>query len=307
MDQITAVAFLDELEKIAAEGDGGGDEDALLAAGGLLGGGYAAKKAKPLITGRTRLFHGTSEEILPKVLEKGVLPSSASGQRGITEILANQVKDPSRNLAFATRDPMQARSYAAQAEGIADAIKNRPTATPEAKKILDLIGGTDETRMQVLRARDKAMNKPGAILRTLNPFSRKGVAELDVPLWRKDVASKIRVNPEVASAKANVDANIFLPDWAKGMQKRQIQKELGDKVVAMEGGISPEFIRGSTKFKGLTPSEIIQYAKARPGRFAAGAGLGLLGVGAAAYGAHRGLGLLRKGMKQDASVDSQQG
>jgi hypothetical protein len=299
MNATTATAFHDELAKIAQDE---AETDAALAAGGLLGGGYVASKAKPLVTGRTRLLHGTAEEYVPKILDKGILPASAGGSKGVSEILDKAVRDPSKNLAFATRDPMQARGYAVQAAGMKKAL----TAVPDKHDIeLAKAMGLEPKQLLARKAQAEVAMDPKNVGKILNPFNKKGVIEMDVPLWRKDVASKIRVNPEVASAKAAVDKGIA-PNFAKALQKRQIQKELGDKVVALEGGISPEFMRGSSKFKGLSAREIVDYAKARPGRFAAGAGLGLLGAAGLGYGAYKGIGLLR-GKKDDASVDPQQG
>lgn len=59
-----------------------------------------------------------------------------------------------------------------------------------------------------------------------------------------------------------------------------------DKAIALEGGLSPEFIRKSPHFKGVNPREILEYARTKPGRFAGGVALGTAGAAATAYGLH---------------------
>jgi hypothetical protein len=114
------------------------------------------------------------------------------------------------------------------------------------------------------------------------------VVKLDVPLWKTELASKARANPEVQALINQPGLDIDRIMMGEGAFKRSVEQRVGGRdVVALEGGVGPEFVRGAKKFKPLSLKEIGQYIRAKPGRFAGGLGLGALGLAGVGLGGHQ--------------------
>jgi uncharacterized protein YycO len=281
-------AFFDELEKIAIATATPQEpsQDKLIGAAAVGGGALAAAKAKPLVTGRTRLYHGTSAEQAAQIRKTGLRSAAQVGVRGVTDVLPPEIRDPSRELAFTTPSKGTARTYQTQAERLKNVFKGKPN--PEAI----------QSSMMAMKM------DPTVYMDIMNPLNNKGIVTMDVPMWRKDVASRVVDNPEARGGldnfrKATRQGFDFRPELVKDMESKAMYDSLTKDTKVFKGGVDTEFIRGAKNFKGVSLREIGQYAKARPGRFGAGLALGAAGVGAAAYGAHK---LLKKPKQKTAEI-----
>jgi hypothetical protein len=133
----------------------------------------------------------------------------------------------------------------------------------------------------------KAAVDPSTQQRVVNPLNNKGIAEISLPTWKEDIKNKIKANPEVAMGKETWTANVKKVAPAMLEKQRNLIFNVLDKAKGIEGGVSPEFIKGSPKYKGLGLSELGQYIKTKPGSFAKGLGLSTLGLGGIGFGAKK--------------------
>lgn len=248
------------VEKTAAAEQEPVDRDAALTAGalGIAGGGALAHRAAPLVTGRTRLYHGTTPEIAEKIKEHGLQSASMRpGKPGLTDVLPSDIRDQAKELVYLDRSPGSAREYAAKAE---------------------LFGrGGKVDQLDLVKAELKGQFVPG----------QKGVLRADVPLWQKEVSDRLRANPEARGS---------FEDFNKHFQKnplsvipgaaRSVHHELSS-TVNFQDMLDPKYIRDSKHFQGHSLNELGQYARAKPLHFAAGLGLTAAGTAAAGYGASR--------------------
>lgn len=263
--------------------------------GALAGGGVAISKAKPLITGRTTLYHGTTPELAEKIRQQGLLPSAQVSGPAITDILSPDIKEQAKKLVYLTPDVGEARGYAGQAEALS---KLGPHINYQAPDV----------------AQARAL---GTVKGRLNPF-HKGVVKAELPMWQKHIADAVKANPEARGdfgtfkshiVKTIKDQGGFLPHemlpedhFLRKYMENNFESQLKamheslSRAVAVEGGVAPEFIRGSDKFKSVGLRELKDYALMHPGRMAAGVGLVGAGLGAGVLGAKAlgsGIGRLR--------------
>lgn len=243
------------LEKIAAANPKSEESEAgryALAAGV---GGYGANLASSQyhrgnLTGRETLYHGTSEDRLRSIKEKGLQPNQGGG---ITGVVSNELEASNKPYTFSTKSKLQAAMYAAQQEAIGSG------------KIKD--------------ARDLASHRLTLAAKIPKYYfsGSKNIAKINLPTHLEQY--KGHPNPEVPKAFADIDRNIFMGDSQKKMFKRQVQRELQDKVHVNMGAIGREYIQGSGAYKRNSASEILGYIKKNPGRFAKGLGKAGLGLG----------------------------
>lgn len=231
------------------------DPDRKLKGGLAAGAGAAALyHSKPLLTGRTDLYHGTTKANAEKIRKEGLKP----GGRGISEILEPGLR--AKDNVYMTRNPTNARTFAAQAE----LLKNHK-------------GHVHDFAADPLRD-DKLIN---------GTISGKGeVVNASMPLWRKDISEKMVPNPELRGAKnwREFHKSFGGPTGKSPLSSWAAYQNLKDK--SFKGGIGPEFIKGSPHYKKPGLREIMQYAKAKPGRFGAGAALAGAGAAGVGYGLH---------------------
>jgi hypothetical protein len=257
----------------------------LLHGGAGYGGVKALQAAKPLATGRERLYHGTHEGAAPLIREKGLRPRSEIGGHGITDILPESVREQGKKLVYMTPNKMEARSYAMQADAIQRA------------------GG------EVGIARLNMAMNPAAQMGMLNPLNNKGIVKADVPTWKLRQQGRLHANPELEglSRKAWVDKLMSAPRglfqappnrFAAGQAYKSLEKAR-----VIEGGVGAEHMVGNSKFQRLGLRELGEYARAHPGRMAGGLGLGALGVGALGYAASG----LRSKRKKEAMATEEHG
>lgn len=248
---------------------------ALLGGAALAGGAYAGSKARPMITGRTRLYHGTTPENVGRIQQEGLKPSSIAGEKSITNILPNDIRGAAQELGYMTPGHLGARNYAAQAVSIAE--------------------GHDP--LQALSTRAKALVNP------IHP----GVVSADVPLWHPDVAPILRPNPEARGSLENFRRVAYETAEAQRGQMRDLGLPIPnirvdnpvaqattratynhfDQSKAFLGGLDAKYFHGSPHYQGVSLKEIGQYARQHPGRFAGGLGLAAAGTAAGAYGAKK--------------------
>lgn len=233
--------------------------DGLKGTGALIGGAAAGMYARPLITGRTRLYHGTTGSNAAKIRQEGLRPSSQVGGPAITDVLAPDLRAKAKDLVYLTHNPMEAGGYAGQAKYLANGGK--PT---------DAVGREVATGM--------GMMNPGG----------KGVAVADVPLWREDIKAKLRPNPEARGSYQEYVAG--RGPFAKIVPGEDVLKAEYNsflKSKAFDGGLDAKWFHGAPNYQGVGLKEVGQYARQHPGRFAGGIGLAGIGLAAGAYGANK--------------------
>jgi hypothetical protein len=227
------------------------------------------------VTGRERLYHGTHEDAAKAIRAQGLRPRSEIGGHGVTDILPDEVRDAGKKLVYMTPGRGEARSYAVQAEAIQRA------------------GG------DVATARGAMGMDPLAQQAMMDPFHNKGIVRADVPTWKLRQQGKLVPNPELMGLsraawsdrvlKDSPDAARALKEFplARGAFKLQAGLSYNSlrNARVIEGGVGPEFIRGSGKFKGLGMQELKEYVAAHPGRFGGGLALGAAGLAGLGYAA----------------------
>ena len=137
-------------------------------AAGLMGGGAWAlgNAAKPHLTGRTTLYHGTDATGMSAINKRGLLPAARSKRTGITNML--DIKK-GNDYVYLARHKNQARVYSRQAD-----ILPRGNVTPE--KITGFVMGR------------------GVLPNAVNPGN---VAKYNVPLHRPGIQKRLSRNPEL--------------------------------------------------------------------------------------------------------------
>lgn len=228
--------------------------------GGVAAGAALIGGVNPLVTGRSRLYHGTTPELAEKIKLEGLKPSSMVNSPSVTQQALRgrgEVLDKAKNLAYLTNNPTEANMYAAQAA---------------------FLGKGGKLHQSVARA--DAMTKA-----QFNPF-QKGVLRANVPLWKDEIASKLRPNPEAMGSFKEWDAQRSPFNFDTEIERRILHHQLA-AAKAFEGGVDSKWFQGAKDYQPVSLKEIGEYAKAKPGRFAAGVGLSALGAAGVGYGAHK--------------------
>ena len=257
---------------------------------GLIGAGLgvgAAPKTQELLTGRTKLYHGTSAPRAKAIQEKGLRPASDLKKiRGVTEMLEKDVRTPAKRLVYMDPNKATAKQYSIQQELIEK--KLGPKFSPK------------QLREALPRIQQRAL-----LTAKMNPFRKANVIEAKLPLWREDIASKLTQNPEMmgsldeftdsvikrmarsqgitpVQAKEQLELTANLQGKTSKDLITHLHTELGKSKV-FKDGIPAEYIKGP-QYQRMGLQELGQYIKANPRRFAGGAGLALLGTGLAGAG-----------------------
>lgn len=127
---------------------------------------------------------------------------------------------------------------------------------------------------------------------------RGEVLKASIPEWKSE-RLRAQPNPETVGGPKVMADRIKAKQLEAGVPQHIINSPRNERALRMAyraqvaGGerafdaIPAEYIKGSKKYQRLSLKEIGQYARARPGRFAGGAALGVLGAGAAIAGARR--------------------
>ena len=207
------------------------------------------------LTGRKTTYHGTDSESARSIRETG-LRGGSEGNLAATEQLKNYSEDRYRKSL--------GKAYATKFKSVAKGYANG--AAYKKNKLLEFLGK--------------------------QPNLKADVVELNVPTWKQ----KTIMNPEVNIPYDKwVDEGLAAAKRDHGVKLNKLQRQ-GIKALwyapyrflrsvdAFDGTVSPEYIKGSSKYKGNSIGEFGEYIGARPGRFLrgvgkAGVGVGLLGNG----------------------------
>lgn len=249
-------------------------------------GGAALVHSKPLITGRTRLYHGTTPVRASKIKQEGLVPAGGK-LKGVTEVLPPDIRGEAKSLVYLTKSKPGARYYAAQAQHLAPAI------------------AVKTTRPNIISEVQRYQTSPEALKAVMNPFGNKGVVTADVPLWKKDILSKLRKNPE---ARGSFEA--FRKAFRKALgpalftPEAQIRADYNslNKAIALKGGLPSEYIKGGKDYRGVGSREIKEYVRAKPWKFIGGVGLAGLGAAGLGIGGYRALTAKGRGSSESATA-----
>ena len=234
-----------------------------------------------LFTGRSRLHHGTSEDIARNIRENGLI---ARGSRGISDALptdGESLGDLQGDRIFLTRNPANADMYARQqagvevmdkavegvpADGIFEPLREQADAVRGAMRDADRVGGL---KRMVIDALDDKMG-PGPA----DPFMQMrgqvalgrdvggDVVSVEMP-WHKlrDIESN-QVEPGVVH---ELDPMIGMQEESlaklTGKERYGLGGELFKDVFTTEQSISPEYIVGGKGHQGVTGQEVLEHAK----------------------------------------------
>mgnify|MGYP006280348663 CR=1 FL=1 len=244
----------------------------LLAGGTAVGGGVLAKKSLPSLTGRKTLYHGTDNESLNKIMKDGIKGKFTGREGGNTRILKDQ--DPetfkkSLGKVFTTKSKGEAKNYAWQARH----------------------GGAQKAQQKVMQGdKDALLDK----LKSLNPFSNKGVAKMKAPTWKMKTTKNPEARETFKKFKEKADPSGTIPDF----QLKRIRKQMQDNVV-FDQDVDSKYIKGSDDFKRLSFDEVKNYAKKNPKKFGLGVAGTAAGIGAAGYGIKKLIDNNKKKNKED--------
>lgn len=238
------------------------------------GGALAAKKGVPMIHGRTRLHHGTTEEAAKKILQEGL----KGGKGGIASVIG--VKDAPKHVYMDPR-PAMARVYAGQAESIKDTIQSYENMRKITKNYPKI------PRKSMIEEGSTVYHLTGGPLLSLLGLGKGKALKADVPLWKKEYADKLIENPELRGAKSPGEFDKILRN-IEGQDRGAIGNKAFYKSLkkskTFKDKLGPEVFRESKHFNPMTIKELKQYIKTKPGRFAGGLGLTAAGLGSAGLG-----------------------
>lgn len=231
------------------------------------------------MTGRTRLYHGAAGGVAEDIRREGLRPRSDLGAAiknpSVTETVTDPgVNEASKGLVFTTKSKGTARTYAGQSQAMREAVDQGRTA---AEGLADY------------------RNNPTRGLKNMLGFGLEddSIATMDVPLWKFREQGRVVRNPEIDSVAENFGGGRFGNYFA--------DKLLGESggTYTFEGGIGPEYVRGSDKYKKLSLGEIGEFIKKNPREFARYAAPTVGGLGLAGYGINRLMGARKKRLERE--------
>lgn len=215
------------------------------------------------LTGRDRLFHGTTTGNAASILSEGLQPSPKTG---ISHMLDEEFRPPA---AYMTHHKRAATAYGNQAANLEDWLRNAPPGDEQGslKRFAANRGARElpNRAAQTLEARVPSWQlgtiQNPEVKGGLGAFRERSAKAIEEAIARGDVPG----NPKVARfAGKNIGAPL-----AYSMLK-------GDKV--FPGGVPAEFFLDSSKYKPQTLAELASYLKAKPLRALGGLGRGALGL-----------------------------
>jgi hypothetical protein len=214
------------------------------------------------ITGREKLYHGTSKARAATIRREGLAPSKMTG---IAEMLDEELRPPA---AYMTRNKGMAKGYAAQTSKIEELLRNNPDVDPT-----------------------KIVREYAASRGLLPPKHHNAeVLEARVPTWKLETMR----NPELAGGgfgnfreMAGQRVRDMLPE---GAPLRDFNEFVAKNIAApanyiqfsndrvFPDTVDAKYFKGHPEYEGLALGEVGQYAKAKPLRFLGGLGRGALGL-----------------------------
>lgn len=242
-----------------------------LLAGQILAGGAMIKNQidKGNLTGRELTYHGTDKKNVRSIKENGIMASRASDKDNLThKALSEYISDDDmKGLTYVGR-----KKYPATGVSIVSAVYDSNNRASRNYKNLK----------RALRNRE--------------------TLKVKIPAWKMDVTD----NPELMGTKNSkefypiVKKRLSTPIGASSKDVKLKKDTIADKIGygaaskvmynslgregthTIRGDISPEYIKGSKKYKRADKEEVKEFIKNNPGRFAkgvAGATTGALIIG----------------------------
>lgn len=117
----------------------------------------------------------------------------------------------------------------------------------------------------------------------LQNWKNMRTAKINAPLWKM----KTVVNPEVDMSYKDWKKRLGSPGEMHTETRKRFLYNNMRNTVAVDGGVGPEYVKGSDKYQRLTLKELGEYIKAKPKTFALGAGKTLAGLGMLGHGAYQ--------------------
>lgn len=237
----------------------------LLGVGALYGGGTLVSKglgqlkdAKEELTGLQEMYHNTDTKNVGSIFNEGIKSKFAEDPNNITN----------QTLTDVSMDKKKGKVYLARDKHIADEVgQNRKVSSLTVKK-----EDNGKLRYQF------GHNDSGKTLKVNIPY--------------EDLKKMKQVeNPELRGAK---NAQEFAKKLGLDKVDDDIKnsfRDLGKRTVVIEGDVASKYIKGSKDYQKYGLKEMGNYIKHNPGRFAKGAGRGLLGtavIGGGGYLAYKG-------------------
>lgn len=213
------------------------------------------------LTGRETLYHGTPEENVSSIKEKGILASKANDPESFTRNVVPGAKNRAvdfDNLTYLGKNKSTSQSVNLQRAYQTAVLKGETKQHFLRQPILDeYVSSFKKHPQSILKAK--------------------------VPVWKKELTA----NPELLGTKNSTE---FLKKYRESNPSfsnmsdeylKKLYNMTGENSYVFKGNIEPEFIKGSKKYKGATAKEISEFIKSNPKRFAKGSGAvaatGLLG------------------------------
>lgn len=212
------------------------------------------------LTGRETLYHGTSADRADDIRKNGLKPNK--GSEGVSSKINDRLVKKNKDLVFATRSKLQARTYSIQQDAI-----NKGKVT-------------DAASLRRFQADPANIFRVGSV-------KEDSIVKLNIPTWKE--GHKGVSNPEVRSYFRDLKGDFMhnlKSDTEKKLHKQTMYRALQKDVHVHRGagGIGTDYIKGSGSYKPNSLSEIGQFAKANKGRFAKAVGRSALGIGAIGLG-----------------------
>lgn len=232
------------------------------------------------LTGRVPLRHGTSAGRAAAIRSKGLIPDAATG---VSEAVSKELAEAQRGLAFTTRSPGTAKTYARQQQGL-EAFEADPAGhsarmrdkavgrlafldkglgyLPEGPLRQAVVDGLAPARQAI----EKAELNPLAVARALAPRkpAANSIVEMRVP--RDYIAA--HEAPSVEGRK--MFEALGLSGNARKLQElapnipTELATELGalpaaapfSRDVVLRGGVPSKYIKGAPDYQGVTLDEL---------------------------------------------------
>lgn len=234
------------------------------------------------LTGRETFYHGTRPSRVKDILDNGIHASSDNSSGGVTEIVENFNNNKgglgSGKLSFLARDKLTGRQYSYLGSHF------------DSGNVDNIHRFTGVHGAQARNNEAKAF-MADHFKKTIGIKPDEGLITASIPTWKKD-SVKLVDNPEVALGKKNI-AYIMDPAFKAGIDNMERNS------VAVEGGVSSKYLKGSKHYVKNSLGEVVDYVKHNPKRFITkGLGTGGLGVGLMAGGTA----LAAHTMKKEATV-----
>ena len=229
-------SFINEIQKISATGE------QVAGAGAVAGGAVAVKKSLPLMSGRTKLYHGTEQSASKKIMKEGLKPGKTGS--GITDMLGGSEFRKKHPMVYAETGKMRARTYAGQAAEIKRRTRGMKTVAEKTEAIKRF-------------SADPIARAKSALPTWMGGSPGKKTLKLSVPLWKKEYAEKLRKNPELGGlSKKKWVAKKLLDNPMNSKASVSKYYDVLNKVKTFKGGLHTKVIKGAKGYKKLGIREI---------------------------------------------------